>query len=106
MSKIYDITDKLSYEESPVLKIKNIEVRVNDDAPTMIKVMSKLGAKVTPKDIAEMYELLISEKDRKKVDGLKLNFPDFQKFVKAAIDVASGNEIDLDLDEDETPEVE
>ena len=100
MSKIYDITDKLSYEESPVLKIKDIEVHVNDDAPTMIKIMGKLGNGVTPQDIADMYELIIPEKDREKIDGLKLNFSNFQKIVKAAIDVATGKEINLEDNEE------
>ncbi len=96
MSKIFDITDKLAYEESPVLKIKNIEVHVNDDASTMIRIMGKLGDDITPRDIVDMYELLVPEKDREKIDALKLNFSDFQKLVKAAINVATGNDMDLD----------
>ena len=40
---IVDITDKLNFEESPKLKIKNVTVEVNADAPTMLKVMQRLG---------------------------------------------------------------
>lgn len=99
MSKVFNITDKLSYEESPVLKIKNTEIHVNDDAATMVKVMAKLGEEVTPKEIVEMYELIISEADRKKIDKMKLSFTDFQIVVKAAISAATGTDIDLEEEE-------
>ena len=46
MGKVIDITDKLKFEESPRIKIKDIEVRLNDDATTMLKVMQKMGGKV------------------------------------------------------------
>lgn len=100
MSKVIDITDKLNFEEAPVLKIKDVEVHVNDDAPTMIKVMGKLGSDVKPQDIVEIYELIIPCEDREKIDALKLKFPEFQKVVKAAIDVATGKDIDIDTDEE------
>ncbi len=96
MSKIFDITDRLNYEEPPVLKVKNVELKVNDDAETMLRVMGKLGENITPKNIVEMYELLIPEQDRKKLAELKLNFDDFQKVVRAAINAATGQEMDLD----------
>ena len=100
MGKVFDITDKLKYEESPIIKIKDKEIQVNDDAVTMVKVMGKLGDNVTPKEIVEMYELLIPEEDRKKIDKMKLNFEDFQVVVKAAINAATGRELDLSEEED------
>ena len=53
---IVDITDKLNFEESPKLKIKNVTVEVNADAPTMLKVMQRLGNgdDMKPKDISDM----------------------------------------------------
>ena len=94
MGKVIDITDKLNFEESPRIKIKDIEVRLNDDATTMLKVMQKMGGKTTPADIAEMYEMLIPESDRKKIDKLKLNFTDFQTVVKSAISAITGTDLD------------
>ena len=35
MGKIIDITDKLSFDGNPKLKIKDNELEVNADAPTM-----------------------------------------------------------------------
>ena len=96
MAKMIDITEKLNFTEAPKLKIKNIEVTVNDDATTMLKIMQTLGngENISPSDIASMYALIIPETDRKKLDKLKLNFGDFQTVVKAAISLATGTDMD------------
>ena len=36
--KIVDITEKLSFDENPVLKIKDVTVEVNSDAATVLKL--------------------------------------------------------------------
>lgn len=100
MGKVIDITEKLNFEEAPKLKIKNVEVSLNDDAVTMLKVMQKIGEDVSPADIAEVYNLLIPETDRKKIDKMKLNFKDFQTLVKAAISAVTG----MEMDEESTEE--
>ena len=100
MSKIIDITDKLNFEEAPKLKVKNVEISLNDDAVTMLKVMQKIGNDVSPADIIEVYNLMIPEEDRKKIDKLELNFKDFQTFVKAAISTVTG----MDMDEESAEE--
>lgn len=94
MSKVFNITDKLSYEELPKLVIKDVEVPVNDDAVTMLKVMQLIGEQTTPADIVKIYELIIPEEGRKKIDKMKLNFADFQVVIKAAISLVTGNEMD------------
>lgn len=94
MAKVIDITEKLNFEESPKIKIKNIEVGLNDDAATMLKVMQKINGDITPADIVEVYNMLIPEADRKKIDKLKLNFADFQTVVKAAISAVTGSDMD------------
>ena len=43
MSRVVDITDKLNFEENPKLKIKNTEIEINSDAPTMLKIMQTVG---------------------------------------------------------------
>ena len=86
---IIDITDKLNFEESPRLKIKNVTVEVNADAPTMLKVMQRLGNgdDMKPKDISDMYE-------RKKLDAMKLNFNDFQTVIMGAVSAVTGVDMD------------
>lgn len=95
MSKIIDITEKLSFDTSPVIKIKDIELKVNDDASTALKmmaIMSDSGDSVGIKEIVDMYQLLFDENDRKKIDALKLKFTDFAEIVKTAMGLVTGNE--------------
>ena len=90
--KIVDITDKLSFDENPKIKLKDTEVEVNGDAATMLKIMGLLGDKEEPgpKEVMAMYELMFDEDDRGKIDGLKLSFSDFQVFIFSAINLITG----------------
>lgn len=92
-AKIVDITEKLSFEENPKIKIKNITCEVNSDAPTMLKLMQVVGngEGVTAGDVVKMYELMFSEEDRKKIDKQKLQFKDFQTLVMSAMTIVTGD---------------
>ena len=39
MAKVVDITEKLSFDENPKIKIKGHEFEVNSDAKTMLEIM-------------------------------------------------------------------
>jgi hypothetical protein len=93
MSKVIDITEKLSFDENPKIKIKNVLYEVNADAATMLKIMQLLGdgQSVAPSDVVKMYELMFNEADRKKIDKLKLSFVDFQTIVMCSIDLLTGD---------------
>lgn len=94
MAKVTDITEKLDFEENPKLKIKNTEIEINTDAPTILKLMQVVGDgdNITPNDVVKMYELLFNEKERAKIDKLKLKFKDFQTLVREAMDIVlNGN---------------
>ena len=43
MARVVDITDKVTFDENPSLKIKGKLLEVNADAPTMLKVMGVLN---------------------------------------------------------------
>lgn len=45
MAKVVDITDKLSFDENPKIKIKGVEYEVNADARTMLEIMGYFQAK-------------------------------------------------------------
>lgn len=95
MAKIVDITEKLSFEENPKIKIKNVEVEINSEASTMLKLLQLIGdgENITPNHIMNMYELIFKESERKKIEKLKLQFEDFQTIVRVAMDiVVGGNE--------------
>ena len=38
MSKLIDITDKLNFEEKPSVRVKNVDLAINNDAVSMLKV--------------------------------------------------------------------
>lgn len=94
MAKIVDITEKLDFEGNPKIKVKNTEIEVNADAATMLKVMGVLGdvEEPGPKEVTAMYELIFSEKERQKIEKMKLNFKDFQVLVFTAIGLITGEE--------------
>lgn len=84
MSKIIDITDKLNFAEKPIFKVKDIEITANNDAVTMLKVIALFendGDGIKVSDILKMYNLLFDEENQQKVESLKLDLEDFERFV-------------------------
>ncbi|MCI9616381.1 MAG: hypothetical protein HFG31_00080 [Eubacterium sp.] len=91
MSKIIDITDKLSFEENPKIKIKDVELEVDASAENLLKVMAHVTDNPSVSDVMEMCELIFTKESKKDLDALKLNFTDYANVVMAAIGLASGN---------------
>ena len=93
MAKVIDITEKLTFDENPSLKIKGKVLEVNADAPTMLKVMGLMeGGNPGPKEIVDMYEIMFPEKSRKEIEKMKLGFGDLITVVEAAVDLIIGEE--------------
>lgn len=95
MSKVVNITDKLSFNENPKIAIKDRKLEVNADAATVLKIMGELGEseEPTPKTVVSMYKLIFGEQARREIDELKLSFADFQTLVMEAINlVIDGDE--------------
>lgn len=90
--RVVDITEKLSFDENPVLKVKDTTVEVNSDAATVLKIMGIISRGTSAKEILEMYELIFKETDRKKIDKLKLQFKDFQTLIMNAVDIITGDD--------------
>lgn len=91
MSKILDITDKLSFEENPKIKIKDVELEVDASAENLLKVMAHVTDNPSVSDVMEMCELIFTKESKKDLDALKLIFADYANVVMAAIGLASGN---------------
>ncbi|MCQ4638449.1 hypothetical protein NE619_17095 [Anaerovorax odorimutans] len=87
-----DITEKLNFNGNPSLVVNGTEIEVNADATTVLKVMGAVGneSEVTPKIIVQTYETIFVEKERKKIEKLKLNMEDFQTLVNEAIGMIAG----------------
>ena len=96
MSKIIDITDKLNFEEKPIIKVKDVEIKTNNDAVTMLKVIALFdndGEGMSVKNVLNIYNLLFDEENQQKIDSLKLSFEDFSTLVvEAAQAVINDNE--------------
>ena len=86
MAKIIDITDKLTFDGNPSLKIRGKVLEVNADAPTMLTVMGLMGnGDPGPKEIVDMYEMMFPEKSQREIEKMKLNFNDLVTVVEAAV---------------------
>lgn len=92
MAKVVDITDKLSFEENPKLKIKDVEVTVNADAETMLRIMGSFGNKTELQASLEAYELMFSEKDRRQIAKTKLSAKDLMTLIQEAMSLVMGGD--------------
>ena len=94
MSKIIDITDKLNFEEKPIIKVKDVEIKANNDAVTMLKVIALFdndGKGMSVKNVLNIYNLLFDEENQQKIESLKLNFEDFSTLVVNAAQAVINN---------------
>ncbi len=92
MSKLIDITDKLNFEEKPIVKVKDTELVINNDAVSMLKVAAIFeDGNGKSKDVIEMYHLLFDESEREKIEKLKLNMHDFNALISESAKIATGD---------------
>ena len=92
MAKIVDITDKLSFDGNPKLVIKEKELEVNADAPTMLKVMGLLrNDDPGVKEVLDAYDMMFQEKTRNEIDKMKLSFRDLMIVVQEAVSLITGD---------------
>lgn len=92
MSKVVDITDKLSFDTNPVLKVKNESFEVQSDAETVLKIMGLFNGEKNEMEAAtEAVKLLFDKEDQKRLMKMKLSFKDYMILIKQAIDLAAGN---------------
>lgn len=96
MAKKIDISDKLNFEENPVIVVDGVELEVNADAETVLRMMGVFSGDDEVKAIAEAINLIFSEEDRKKLyairrDGRKLTLADFSVIIETAMDAIMGD---------------
>ncbi len=100
MSKIIDITDKLNFEEKPKLKIKGVEVEVNNSATAMLKILPLMKDGATSDDLLVVCNQLFDKENFEKIESLDLSFTDFQTLLFTAIELVADNS---DEGETQTP---
>lgn len=95
--KKLDITEKLNFDEKPVLVVKNKEIEIDNRAITVLKVMGLMNDDAGAEEILKAYELLFDKNARKVVDSLGLSFTDFATVVRAAIGLVAGGDDEGEL---------
>ena len=91
MAKVVDITEKLDFEERPELIIKNVHIKINNSAETMLKIMGNFNSSDETEAVVNSVDLLFDDK-KKKLDKLKLSFKDFMTVITEAMDIIRGDD--------------
>ena len=94
--KVIDITDKLNFDEKPKIRIKDVDITVNNSAATVLKILPKLNSneKMSPSDIMDIIEMLIPSDEMKKFEALELSLNNFMTFITEAIKLITGGDDD------------
>lgn len=92
MAKIIDITDKLNFEENPILKVKDVELEIDASAENMLKVMGLASDSPSAEDVEKMCNLIFTKDAQINLSKLSLKFVDYQTLVMTAIQIAVGND--------------
>lgn len=87
---VYDLTDKLRFDEDPVLVIRGTRLTVRSDAEIVLRLMDALREKGEDAGAREAAELLLSPADRKKLSALGLKMDDYLAVLRAAVQLALG----------------
>lgn len=91
MGRIVDITEKLKFEQNPVLKIGDVEMEVNADAKTMLEIMGLFKSKSEVEAALAAMEKLFSKEEQKKLEGLNLSFRDYMTVISEAMNLIQGD---------------
>ena len=94
MGNIVDITEKLSFDTNPTLMIRGEGYEVNADARTVLEIMGDFNNKSEMDAALSAYEKMFSERDRSRIDALKLPYKDLMIIIKTAISLVTGEDED------------
>lgn len=95
MAKRINITDKLDFEENPVMEIGTLEVEVNADAETMLRLMGVFAEKGDLEAVGEALNLIFKPEDvdaicNLKKNGKKLSAKSLMTIVQSAMSLVMG----------------
>lgn len=87
-----DITDKLNFEESPVLTFKGKSFTLDDSAPAVLKIMELVGDEPTMTDLIDAGKIIFGAQ-YDEVVALCGNFKNLTKTIEAAMDLITDDEV-------------
>ena len=73
MARIIDITDKLNFNENPVLKIGTVEAEVNADAETVLRLMGIFSGNNDLYAVTQALNLIFRAEDVEAICALRKN---------------------------------
>jgi hypothetical protein len=91
---LYSLTDKLSFEDNPMIEINGEVIHVKADAMTVLQLMDVVSKKGEVEGAVEATKLLFSEADREKLSAMNLSMKDYIVVVSTAITLAVGEDPD------------
>lgn len=91
MARRVDITEKLNFDENPILVVKGTDLEVNTDAETVLKLIGIMGddENASQKAVLDMYELIFPESSRKAIKALSLHFNDLKTVIQEAMELVT-----------------
>lgn len=98
----YNLTEKMKFDQDPVITIKDIEVSVKSDAETVLELLDVIENKGEMAALSQCLDLLFSPADQKKIKRLGLKMDDFVLLIQTATALAVGE----DPDEEESEQGE
>lgn len=90
----YNITDKLKFDQDPIMQIGETEVTVKSDAEIVLELLDIINTNGEIAAAAKAEGLLFSEADRKKLRKLHLKANDWLEVMSAAMQLAFGSDPD------------
>ena len=88
----YNLTEKLKWNDDPVLIIRDTEMTINSDAETVLQLMDIMANRGEMQGAMEALNLLLGEKQMKKLKALRLKIDDYMTVVRTAVQLAMGND--------------
>lgn len=97
MGKVVDITEKLNFQENPVMQVGDLKVEVNADAETMIRLIGVFSNKSELEAVGEAMNLIFKEEDVEKIcsmerNGKKLTGKSLVTIVQEAVELVMGED--------------
>ena len=90
----YNLTEKMKFDQDPVITIKDIEISVKSDAETVLELLDVIENKGEMAAMSQCMDLLFSPADQKKIRKLGLKMDDFVLLVQTATALAVGEDPD------------
>ena len=95
MAKTYNITDKLSTDNTVIVKVFDAELEVKTDVETVFTALEMSDMDMGIKErYTKMQELLFTEESAKKLSEMKLPFGSYQSVVETAFNIAIGRYVE------------